>query len=164
MIFKRRQTEQRQKRAAEPVFAALECHSESLVPRVVREPMPRLRARGKEGCMRAQAAQKQYKIEVMLRKYTTSPRKIHPTPKMCTKTAPSHTKTSVCVRLGVGRVLKGGTVYCLVSPSTAQPVSLQTKLLARERQQPLFPGPLEFQRSERGQQSGGYRAQAGILG
>lgn len=42
LIFKRRQTEQRQKRAAEPVFAALECHSESLVPRVVREPMPRL--------------------------------------------------------------------------------------------------------------------------
>lgn len=44
LIFKRRQTEQRQERAADPVFAALECHSESLVPRVVREPMPRLRA------------------------------------------------------------------------------------------------------------------------
>lgn len=159
LIFKRRQTEQRQKRAAEPVFAALECHSESLVPRVVKEPMPRLQAQV-EGAHAGTGVAQQNKTEVMLRKYPPPP----PTPKMRTK---QHQVTQrrgyVCV-LGVGRVLKGGTVYCLVSPSTTQPVSLQTKLLARERQQPLFPGPLEFQRSERGQQSGGYRAQAGILG
>lgn len=48
MIFKRRQTEQRQERAAVPVFVPLECHSEMLVPRVVRESVPRLWAHRQE--------------------------------------------------------------------------------------------------------------------
>lgn len=42
MTFKRRQTGQRKKRAGVPVFVPLECHSEALVPRVVKEPVPRL--------------------------------------------------------------------------------------------------------------------------